>query len=575
MYNNLDNSLILAQSPDRYKRYYPKETFKKELNKRIEIINNTGQILKSIQAKLYEGVESSNNEFHLIEKQIASLSHNNNYIYTAQLESNLSLDDIKNINYEDGTIEAILGKYDDIDNKTHNNILLNIDKNILVLSNNTKERENTLNTILYTTINKYTTDELNYYIVDYENKSFKKYQNIPHIGDIIYKEDKDKITNFYSLFKSEIERRKSLDVNSLSKVIIIINNYNEFIKNNDEEEFQELLNKSNKYGIYYIVTNDNINSISNKTKELFKEIITLHLKEDEYKKIYNAKKVITIKDTIGRGLYYTNNNLYEYQTLIIPDTKVKELSKSLNNSSSKRVKRIPIFPRYLDYDFVKYEIDNLTNVPISITKKELQIIKYDYTKDTFHIMLSKNIKNTKFFVNSLVDTFNKIKNTKVFIIDPLNILNIKRTNYYVDNFDEVINKLDKYFNRLIDRESNTKGTPIIIINSLKELLKNISDNKYIDNLFKLVKKVNRAIVIINEEEKSIANLSELPLFKKNIYLDKGIWIGKKINNQNIFKIDEQVKESYMDVGYLIDGENVIPSKLINFYSREEESNEKR
>lgn len=573
VYNSIDDELTIGQICDRSKRYLPNNIYRKEFDQSIEFINNTGNTLRIIESKKCLESEIKDNLFYLIEDEILKLESNNNWLWNKPIASDIDYNNIELPDNKNNTIIANIGLYEDLYTKNNKVLNINLEQNTIIYSNSIKERELLLSTIIYSTMNKYSSNDINYYIVDYGNKTLKKYQNIPHIGDIVYPNNEDKLQGLYNLFKTEISRRKTLDINKLTKIIIIINNYNEYKASNSIKELYELLRNSEKYGIYFIIVNDSPSEMSTKIRELCKQVIPLHLKDEkDYKKIYPKDKIINIKKNIGRGLFKLDNTLYEFQTLSIKDSEIKESIKTINNSKNNRARKIPIFPRYLDYDYIRFEIEDLSNVPVGILKNELEIVKYDYSRDRFNIVTSKKMDNTKYFTNSLIDIFHKIKNSKVFIIDPLNTLNKKGiTNYYSDNFEPLINRLDKYFNRI---KSDTKGTPILIINSLKELLKSIDEEK-LDNLFKTIKKVSHGVVIVIEEEKNIKELEKLSLYKKNYTHNRGIWIGKEINNQKVFTVSDTTLEKYSDIGYIISNNKAIPCKLINFYKKEDEYHEER
>ena len=61
------------------------------------------------------------------------------------------------------------------------------------------EKNTITNTILYSLITNYTTDEVNIYALDFDNETLKIYEDAPQVGDVIFASEEEKVEekNYY------------------------------------------------------------------------------------------------------------------------------------------------------------------------------------------------------------------------------------------------------------------------------------------------------------------------------------------------------------------------------------------
>ena len=95
-----------------------------------------------------------------------------------------------------------------------------------------------INSILFSSMYLYSTQELNYYIIDLNLNSFDVFKNNPLVMDIITDKQNDKVRNLFKLIDVQIEQRKKMfkeysgyneyvinTNNILPTMVVIINNY--------------------------------------------------------------------------------------------------------------------------------------------------------------------------------------------------------------------------------------------------------------------------------------------------------------------------------------------------------------
>ena len=73
-----------------------------------------------------------------------------------------------------------------------------------------EEKNTFINTLIYSLITTYQTNELNLYIIDCDTQTLKLYEAAPQVGDVMFDNEEEKINNLFKFLNSEIEKRKVL-----------------------------------------------------------------------------------------------------------------------------------------------------------------------------------------------------------------------------------------------------------------------------------------------------------------------------------------------------------------------------
>ena len=122
-----------------------------------------------------------------------------------------------------------------------------------------KEKNTITNTLLYSLITTYTTEEVNIYALDFDNETLKIYENAPQVGDVIFANEEEKVDKLLKLLMFEIEKRKKLfqDFNgsynfycshsgkTLPAIIFMISGYENF-KESFEDSEQDVQDKEGR-----------------------------------------------------------------------------------------------------------------------------------------------------------------------------------------------------------------------------------------------------------------------------------------------------------------------------------------
>ena len=191
-YNEL---FALGQAAWAGAQYYPQEKRKKKVDKAIDIIDNVGNNIKSLDNGENEvKVQSKGEEITNIVKYIVDEAAKEKVVI-----EKLWLDRIPDIIYIDElrkkykykiekfNINPIYGEYDDPDNQKQGLLTLPISTggNAIIFGAAGSGKEMALASIIYSSITTHTEKELNYYILDFGAETLTMFKNAPQVGEVL------------------------------------------------------------------------------------------------------------------------------------------------------------------------------------------------------------------------------------------------------------------------------------------------------------------------------------------------------------------------------------------------------
>ena len=592
-----DEYYALGQSAWCGAKYFPSDAYIKQVDKSINFIDNLGYKIKNISESNGKKVAAQGEQITAILKHIMQVAQKENLyskrLWLDNIPANILVDKVKEkYNVLDTGLNAVIGEYDAPELQKQGVVTFNYESNTLIYGLDGLEKELFLNTLVYSTINNYDASKINYYFVDYGSESLKKYQGAPQVGGIVYSGEEEKFNNLLKMLKEELSNRKKLFVdyggeyknyakthNDLPIISVIFNNYDSIYEANQNlyEELPELVRDSNRYGIVFIMTCNGMSSVANKISQNFDLIYAFHLKdESEYTSIFNIKLKNAPRDVNGRGILELDGALHEFQVAHIVDEGVNESEfmvekiKKLKENSNVFAKRIPVLPdvvRLSDIDVKNFDIKN---IPIGITKKNLDIAYMDYSLSVGNVISTNRLSNAKNFVLSLLDIFRRIPNYMLLIVDGNKDLNLDKSmypNYCSASYDKYLDILLDYVQKLIDKNGNISGT--LFIYGFTKFMNTVDKTKF-TNLIDLIKKYEKLNIVIVEDAAKLKAYAYETWFSSTFSVTDGIWVGKGISDQSLFRLTTVRKEMLADIkndmGYVINESSANLCRLIDFVS---------
>ena len=578
-----DDYYALGQSAWAGAKYYPSNFLKKKVDQSVQSIDNIGRVVNSYD--LYENEspkESKGEQLINIVQYIDELSKKETIkgrqlwlknVEAIQYLSNLTKKyDHK---FEKFKYNIAIGEYDEPRKQEQGLLEINLAKgNVAIIGQPGSGKENLISTLMWSSMIEHTPYEINYYVIDYGAETLKKFSKFPHVGEVLFQSEVDKVVDLIDLIMDELENRKNLfsDYNgsfeyynkmsgkTLPLIGFVINGYDVFVEKIPKiaDLFESLFRDAPRYGIIIICSVSSTTALRSRQLQYFNNVIMMQIQDETlYKATVNCRKELIPGKIFGRGICKIaedDDSYCEFQTaLIAPDDVVYEYIKATANKlidyykfKAKQLAKIP--DTVSSEDLAKY-VETLDKVPIGYNFYEKDIAKYDFLSEKMHIITSKNVKNNIKFIYGLTSILSKHSNVKVRVVDMAKIfenpmLDIKLFN---ENFDVLFGALE---NDVLTRDE-TQDMAINIILGVGQFKKVLSKGgqEIFTNLFNNIIKSKKNIYILVDDYDKLRMLKLEPWYP-NIDTTKGIWLGPGFDSQSMLSSNEVTQE---DKKYTFEG----------------------
>ncbi|HBA37655.1 MAG TPA: type VII secretion protein EssC, partial [Firmicutes bacterium] len=606
-----DEYFALGQSAWCGARYFPSEKIIKQVDKSINFIDDTGNIIKNVQSGNNIKIEAQGEQLSAIMNNIIEIAKLSNKkakrLWLNDIDPLILVDalenkyDIKHTKYD---VQATIGEYDAPEKQEQNCLVFNLakDGNTVIYGNDETERESILNAMIYSICKSHSAKEINIYAIDYGSEQLRTFMSLPQIGGMVFLGDDEGLKNLFKLIMEEIKSRKKLFVNyggsfenynsksenKLPQILFIINNYESLteIYNTIYEDIASIGRDCERYGITLILTSNTPSTLGRRVSQCFNNKYALHLTDQsDYYGVFASKSKIKPRDILGRGLASTDG-IHEFQTasIVMPEDNlndfITELSARIKEMDTIVAKPIPALPKKVTFDHIKSAITNLQKVPIGISKDKLNIVKYDFLSYPATTIASNKLANIDSFMDSLLEIFLNFKDLTIFFFDPTSALPSAK-NKTLEN--RKVNYFDKDFDELLDRFITIEENPeyksyqkIYIFYGLEKIKAKVNTSK-LEKLFNDVKSSDSSRIVIADSSKSLKTMDLDVWYSKIKNNTEGIWIGKGFAEQQNFrisKITKEMNENYANnYGFSITEANAELIKLIDFNDLQKEDEE--
>ena len=600
-----DEYFALGQSGWCGAKYYPSEKIIKQVDKSINIINNTGEYIKSMQASGNNiKVEAQGEQLTAIMNSIIEVSNREkkkakklwldnipDYLFHDQLQQKYGFEPKK---YD---VSAIVGEYDAPEEQKQGLVEYNLKncENTLIFGNDGEEREKLINSMLYSIVKNYSSEEVNIYIVDYGSESSRIFSEFPQVGGMAFAGEEEKFKNTFKLITNTISQRKKICVpyggsfeeynknneKKLPQVLFIINNYESFLEmyKTFSDTIVSVCRDCTRYGVYFMISLNLNSSLGRRASLCFNNRYAFHFTDnDEYVNIFDMKCKTIPRDILGRGICRVDGILHEFQTYSISDEEhtdsdvVKELLEKVKQTKMPLAPRVPELPERVTLDLVEKDIKNVLRIPIGINRNSLKTAYLDFSTFPFVCIASNRLTNIDNFILSFIEVIKKIPGLNIVFLDLQKLVpDVKNSlkNYYDSDFDGLIEKLIP----VVEKEENKTKNYLYIFYGVEKLKTVLTGTTNLESLFDSIKKTDNNFVLMCDAAKSFKNLDYDSWYSKVRNNTDGLWVGKGFNDQTVLKVGKFTKEMEKkypnNYGYLVSESSPELVKLIEFI----ESNE--
>lgn len=621
----LNEVFTLGQSAYAGGLYKPTTIVKKRIDTAVEILSRDGSVIDTIEEKKEEAstIAAHGEELLNIILYVMNVSKSQNYnprrlwldaipekIYIDMLKSKYSFNRIP---FE---INPIIGEYDNPYQQTQELLRLNINKgNVFLTGLSGAGKENLIQSMIYAIITNYTPQEISIYIADFGAETLAMYENAPHIGSIVYQNNKEKMENLIRFAKKEYKSRRKRyrefggSYESYIKyspkkdnIMLIIINSIDVLKENDMDMFDDIssiFSECAKYGIVFLASSTDKNVFRNKIREAFPQTICLRLTDEDYAGVLGTKaKGIKPKDLKGRGLIEVNGDVYEFQSAsIYQDDKLQQVVKSICNKLTEaykfKVKGIPMIPKTINLPKINTSDLSLSKICVGYRTETIEPYYINLQKNFGTLVIAPKKSSLSEFAKVMYGELEKVANdaTRVYLFDTEDLFKSERyTNIKYVNSEEIVNtfnNLNIYIKSEVEKynKMENKGDykaprrSLIVLHSAALMTKQLGRELY-NELEKIVdssRELQLFDFLILDVLSNYKDIGRDKAFQKICLDSNGIFIANTYDGQMFIEInsrDIKTRDALPEnMGYIVENGKGYLAQVLQYTEVEEEEEE--
>lgn len=320
--------------------YEPQDEVVSQKDDSLQVLDPAGQTILEVKP-LVERRKTQGTQLAAIVKMLTEVSRSQNIVprqlWTPELKKRIDLREIDENREKTEEIICTLGMLDDPENQKQLILNYNFEQchHLLIAGEAGTGKTSLLQMILYSVSKRYSSGEVNYYILDYSSRMLKKFEQLPHCGAVLLEDDFPRLDSFFEIINKIVAERKRLFLElgvdnytaakkrkKLPLILVVVDNYSVLGTSKAGEKYsyslQGYLKESANYGVKYLVTCNHLNELSSRIKQEFGDRLCLHLKDKyEYGEALNCRVSYIPPELPGRGLYYILEKPMELQTAML------------------------------------------------------------------------------------------------------------------------------------------------------------------------------------------------------------------------------------------------------------------
>lgn len=271
------------------------------------------------------------------------------------------------------SISVPLGVFDDPEQQQQGAVELDVSKdNVYIVGSAQMGKTVMLQTLVYGLIKKYTSQQVNIYLVDCGSMVLKIFEDSDHVGGVVLSNEEEKCKNLFKMLNGMVIQRKKIlsskgvgnyvayleaGYTDMPMAVVVIDNmaaFKEYFPDQNED-INTLAREAQGVGISFVVTAATSNSLNYRTQANFGKKFVLNCNDtNEYSAMFGHCKV-TPKENAGRGLCMREKRILEYQVAMFGKSdkeaeRSQELKKFIterNAQCTAKAVKIPMIPEKL------------------------------------------------------------------------------------------------------------------------------------------------------------------------------------------------------------------------------------
>ena len=584
-------------------KYYPTEKRKKKVDQSINIIDNVGNTIKSLDTK-QNGVviEPKGEEITSIIQYIVNEAKSENIeidqLWLDRIPDVIHIEELKkkyNYTATKNDINPVIGEYDDPDNQQQNILTLPLsrDGNTIVFGSGGSGKELMLTSIIYSSITTHDSSEVNFYILDFGAETMTMFKNAPHVGEVLLATQAEKIENLFKMIGKIIEERKKLFVDyngsydfyinhggkQIPMIVVAINNVEAFIETYSDYEdiLGQITRDCLKYGVVFIFTTNGPNTVRYRIRQNFSQNVVLQFNDpSDYASVLSGVRKKEPSKAFGRGMIDLDG-IYEFQTAYpYKEEKmtdyIKVVCNKLGEICTTKAKRVPILPEVVNQETVAEVLGSLRTIPVGIEKESLEIATINLKDSYIYNITGEDVTSLPEFIHGIAQAIVKAPNTKCLIMDAVSALSNTNVTeegimYGSGTCTNIIAKLKEIYEA--KKANNTIEEVVCMIIGMNLLFQKMSpiEKGELTMLIQEASNLGTLRFVMVETIDNIKSISYEAWYKANADLSAGVWIGNGIANQFTLKVTTNARILRAEIdpkfGYVIKKGKATLIKLIS------------
>lgn len=446
----------------------------------------------------------------------------------------------------------------------------------------------------------YSPEILHLYMMDFGGGNLKLLQDLPHVGGVALADDEERVTKLAQMLESELHRRKGLfsacgamniqtytelTGEKLPFIVVLLDNFAPVLSlyPNLDMFFISLSREGAAYGLYWVVTANNVNSLTFRISQNFRNMIALRMTDKgDYATIVGRTDGLEPENVLGRGLAKGKPPL-EFQTALAAEgnsesERIKNLRNMVNLMNARwngtRPAEIPVMPEKVSLTSLKGK-----DIAIGLTTNTIERLSYNPSEYPFVAVSVGSGADGSFFESALYEQYRNTKHELFLSFDGTNGLaedssGHQRKLISPSAFDTEIENLMPLMQRrkaLKERDSEQLFSPVIVyLSNIGDCFESISDEtaKRLNLLATLGKDLN-VLMVVSGTNRDLSRLyNSGAAFVMNIVnAGTGIALGENFRAHSIFRANLSYSEQDVrvpsDEGYFIKAGNAVRFKAIS------------
>lgn len=533
----------------------------------VDVLNNSGTVIS--RGSIATQSKNQLTQLDVITDQIATLAHNEHIqarrLWLPVLEEKIYLEDLNrkyNIRQKPWALCPVVGEMDDPANQSRKLLKINLEdsKNAIVYGAIGSGKREFITTVLYSLMMNNAPDQLNIYILDFAYDGFNSLLPSPHVGDVIFSDDEEKLNRFMDMLEEAMRDRKKklsgvmpssslserLKANNTCYILVVLHHLTSIQSHLEDRfgDFVRLVAEGPRYGILFLATEESGSGLRFQLQQRFAYKYVLQMdQDDDYIALLGRTGGLKPSAFCGRGLVREEDRLFEFQ-IATPKHDISELCDVQKKRwKGKKAPSIRIMPENVTSDVLLQWIDNTADwhrIPVGMDMNSIEPVLYDFGRNVLNTVLGLEQDVSMMLLGLLPLIVAKSIEIIAFDIDGVFIEMEGVTSIGKKDIPETISNMfsdcKKMLTSIKDNDDVNHKPKLFVLHGIKSILDSLDDEAR-SNLEAMLKRARPEwnwTFLICDTPQSINSLQGSEWFKTSMSKSDMLYLGAGVNTSQYY-----------------------------------------